>query len=490
MNNEAWSKDKLNRKSSGDFLKKFLQKKYDENMDSFILNINTEWGFGKTFFLENLALSLKDENYPVIYIDAWKTDFSEEPLIAIISEINDGLEPYLIKSSTAKNLLTKTISSAKKIIKPSLPVVLSILTKKLTNMSMDEFNELLSDENSDGERVSKSTELEDVVSTVISKAAEEALQSHNNMKSSINGFKENLSKLVNHIDKKMSKLNLPLFIFIDELDRCRPSYAIEVLENIKHLFGVDGVYFIVATDSKQLSYSINAVYGENFESNRYLRRFFDQEYVLPMPDWSKYSNYLFEKNNLKDAECLFSPLESHYIEAHSVSSEIFSKLSSCFDLSLRDQEQCCNVLKSIILVQENTVFHFGYLLFLIILKHKHDDYFARYVKCNRAARLELLEDMMSNGSFNKAVTFKSIYDDVGGGSGFIDVSFYEMIRTYVSILDKDISEIRGLTLKHGYQKNIRMGIINLYPSGNSSNKSPKHNLEDYHGLVLQAGQLN
>jgi len=57
-----------------------------------------------------------------------------------------------------------------------------------------------------------------------------------------------------------------MFILIDELDRCRPTYAIELLENIKHLFDIEGLYFIIATDSTQLSYSINAVYGNKFAS--------------------------------------------------------------------------------------------------------------------------------------------------------------------------------------------------------------------------------
>jgi len=82
---------------------------------------------------------------------------------------------------------------------------------------------------------------------------------------------------------------------IDELDRCKPSYSIQLLETIKHLFNVEGVYFIVATASEQLSHSINAVYGEKFESKRYLNRFFDQEYSLKSPDKEEYCNFIWSK---------------------------------------------------------------------------------------------------------------------------------------------------------------------------------------------------
>ena len=66
-------------------------------------------------------------------------------------------------------------------------------------------------------------------------------------------------------------VQLPLFVFVDELDRCRPDYAIELLEGIKHLFGVPGVYFVVATNTVQLGESVKAVYGSGFDGVRYLK---------------------------------------------------------------------------------------------------------------------------------------------------------------------------------------------------------------------------
>ncbi|QDE47832.1 hypothetical protein EIN43_17235 [Enterobacter hormaechei] len=70
---------------------------------------------------------------------------------------------------------------------------------------------------------------------------------------------------------------MPTFIFIDELDRCRPNYAIDMLETIKHLFDINNVVFVIATDKEQLSHSICSVYGSGFDATRYLDRFL---YVL------------------------------------------------------------------------------------------------------------------------------------------------------------------------------------------------------------------
>jgi predicted KAP-like P-loop ATPase len=40
----------------------------------------------------------------------------------------------------------------------------------------------------------------------------------------------------------------PLIIFIDELDRCRPLYAIECLERIKHIFGIKQESHLIITE--------------------------------------------------------------------------------------------------------------------------------------------------------------------------------------------------------------------------------------------------
>jgi hypothetical protein len=71
-----------------------------------------------------------------------------------------------------------------------------------------------------------------------------------------------------------------IIVIIDELDRCRPNYAIRMLEEIKHFFEVPGVVFILGLHGGQLSKSVSAVYGAEFDSEDYLRRFFTRRYEL------------------------------------------------------------------------------------------------------------------------------------------------------------------------------------------------------------------
>ena len=71
---------------------------------------------------------------------------------------------------------------------------------------------------------------------------------------------------------------------IDELDRCRPIYAVELLEVAKHLFSVPGVIFVPAINRSELAHSIRSLYGDGFDAEGYLHRFFDVDFQLPDPD--------------------------------------------------------------------------------------------------------------------------------------------------------------------------------------------------------------
>ena len=82
----------------------------------------------------------------------------------------------------------------------------------------------------------------------------------------------------------------PIFILIDELDRCRPDYAISLLEIVKHIFDIKNFVFIIATDTDQLQHSIKNVYGNDFSANDYLGRFFHRRFTLKSPELNELIN--------------------------------------------------------------------------------------------------------------------------------------------------------------------------------------------------------
>ena len=96
-----------------------------------------------------------------------------------------------------------------------------------------------------------------------------------------------------------SKHNLPLIVVIDELDRCRPSYAVELLETAKHLFMVDGVVFVLAVNRSELAHSVRAIYGSDFDAPGYLRRFFDVDFRLPDADRQRFLEETLDRAGLQ-----------------------------------------------------------------------------------------------------------------------------------------------------------------------------------------------
>ena len=87
---------------------------------------------------------------------------------------------------------------------------------------------------------------------------------------------------------------------IDELDRCRPSYAVELLETAKHLFDVDRIIFVLALNREQLEYAVKALYGNMFDAEGYLRRFFDLDFRLPAPERDDFITELFTQVKISD----------------------------------------------------------------------------------------------------------------------------------------------------------------------------------------------
>ena len=72
-----------------------------------------------------------------------------------------------------------------------------------------------------------------------------------------------------------------IIIFIDELDRCRPDFAVRLLERVKHYADLPNVIFVMSTNLIELQYMVRNVYGEGFDAARYLDRFFDIHMILP-----------------------------------------------------------------------------------------------------------------------------------------------------------------------------------------------------------------
>lgn len=273
-------------------------KMLDNVDDNFTIFINGDWGTGKTFLVkqihtiltyynqylsdevkeykttletilkrndfENLKL---EKNFVPIYYNAWNNDSHIDPINSLIFNIikeHNILKDYQKESS---DIIDK---------------IASIL---------------------DVANIWSNGSIKELVSTFKGKDTIPEITTMENLKDTLNQLLDKF--LVEHGDK--------LVIFIDELDRCNPIYAIRLLERIKHFFDHDNIIFIFSVNVKELTNTISNYYGQNFDSHRYLNKFFDISIDLPQINITNFMTFLgFEKNSYCFNETIFEIINYYH----------------------------------------------------------------------------------------------------------------------------------------------------------------------------------
>ena len=139
-----------------------------------------------------------------------------------------------------------------------------------------------------------------------------------------------------------SEGGLPLVVVIDELDRCRPSYAAELLEIAKHLFAVDHVVFVLAVNQDQLAHSMCSLYGNAFDGAGYLRRFFDIDLRLPEPSRERFIEQALVAIQFEDY--FGRTVDQHARRTEQQIRLLFSTFFAASDVSLRTINQAIHHL--------------------------------------------------------------------------------------------------------------------------------------------------
>lgn len=250
----------------------------DSIKSNFSIAIDNDWGTGKTFFVKQAKMILdayNDHSYDyelsnleriknvidiknidlhlAVYYNAWENDNQKSPLLSLIYEI--------IKVAKIDTNKTDISINKEKIIKDGL----SAIVKHFSGIDIKELLKCVE------------TEAKDIFKEI---------KGQKSIKEQVDNILNNL--LLEHGER--------LVIFIDELDRCRPTFAVELLEQIKHYFDNDKITFVFSTNIKQLQYTIKKYYGEAFEAKRYLDKFFDLTISLNEINVIEYFNFVNENS--------------------------------------------------------------------------------------------------------------------------------------------------------------------------------------------------
>lgn len=253
---DCFTNDIFERKSFGDSLLGLIK----HSDDGLVISLDSQWGEGKTTFIKMWQGALKEEKIANIYIDAFQNDYNNDAFITIASAIIAYTEKHYPDEKAG------ILDAAKKVGVKILPIFGKIALKLATLNVIDK---------SDIEALKT---IKDDVATGTSDAAEKMIEERLNAQPKdidlVKTFKTKLSELAKQGNGK-------LVIIIDELDRCRPSFAVEILEKIKHFFSVPNVFFVLVMHKQQLECAVKHIYGDRIDAHTYLQKFIHVETTLP-----------------------------------------------------------------------------------------------------------------------------------------------------------------------------------------------------------------
>lgn len=255
---EILAKDYLSRNA---YLNNFFHAANSINKNT-VLALDGKWGSGKTVFARQLisankekqyksidskALKLFKEKYDIFYYNAWGND-SLVPLESVLIKLSEDLW------GKEKAIANKVL----KIVKGIANVGLKLGTDGA--LGVDDFNYF----------------------------SEKYLDDYVKKSKRVLGIHEEINAI---IDEACEKHKKRLLFIIDDLDRCKPSFAVELLETLKHDFYNSNLVILICANNEQLQHTIKKYYGEDFNGLEYLDRFYDLVFRLPDPNIDSYVKY-------------------------------------------------------------------------------------------------------------------------------------------------------------------------------------------------------
>ncbi|MCU7933940.1 MAG: KAP family NTPase [Candidatus Thiodiazotropha sp. (ex Dulcina madagascariensis)] len=299
--------DIFKRKPFGEELLNLIRSTEDE----LVLALDAPWGEGKTTFIKMWRGLLKENDLTNIYFDAFENDYQSDPFLAISSQIYQLIDK---DDDVARNAFKDKTTSALKVISRA---GLRIGIKALTAGVLDE--SILEDTGNVKDAAKEASDLVDgLISNQLSKVEEN--------RQCLVSFKEHLAGM-----PKTLGGGGPIILIIDELDRCKPKYALSLIESIKHLFSVPNIVFVLVMNRSQLEEAVRCEYGNGVDASKYLQKFVSIWSSFPK---SRDSFTSVPKTYLH--HCLHRMEYKSNTDTHQTTIEYYEKLVEYYGLSLRE----------------------------------------------------------------------------------------------------------------------------------------------------------
>ena len=314
------------RKQLGESLTQLI-KNVEEGL---VIFVDAPWGEGKTTFARMWRAALSDEKYEIIHFDAFAADYMVDPFVAFSGEILELLRSRFPSLKDAGERQEEFKRTAIEVAKRLTGVVVKA---GLRAASLGAF-----DSTSLEELKKLGPEVAGGVAEIGADLVERQIEHYAKERSVLRRFKESLTKVAATVREKQG---FPLTIVVDELDRCRPDFALGLLERIKHLFDVPGVSFVLFVNRDQIEGYIRSVYGAKVGARSYLLKFANLFVQLPArrrdpnhdSSFYRYLKTLFDHHGLAEKVGDWNALYN-----------CISAIAAHFELTLREIERMFSVL--------------------------------------------------------------------------------------------------------------------------------------------------
>lgn len=222
------------------------------DLKSGVIAIDGEWGSGKSWFGQRVSGLLdKSHNVKTIWLDTFSADWHDDPALSLLAEFAEQLPS----------------DKRQKFIEGAAPIAakLAIAGGKA---GLQAIGKWVGVDEQTTEQVVEA--VQGTSEAYIKKRLKELAER-----------KKSLASMKELMQGAVTESNGKIVVFVDELDRCSPPYAIRFLERIKHLFDVDGVVFVLLWNRQQIQHAVKAFYGQHTDGQMYLDRFVDYPLQLP-----------------------------------------------------------------------------------------------------------------------------------------------------------------------------------------------------------------
>lgn len=390
-------KDIFNRINFGERLANL----FENSQDDIVIALDAPWGEGKSTFIkmwQGHVESHREKKFKTIYFDAFANDYQKDPFLALTAEMYDLLSEE--DDEKKKEFKEKAGDAIKSMTRGALKIGIRAATGGLLNGSII-----------DSVDKEVSTLIADQVDNIIA----DRLENNKKDKSALQHFKSYLQVIA----EEQGNGN-PIIFIIDELDRCRPDFALELIEQIKHIFSVKGITFLLVLNRNQLEASVKARYGNDVNASLYLQKFVNLWLSIPREttDYDDHGEKYFKY-------ALYSMLED---DEKFQNKELFKLLIELIKLkkpSYREMERILSYVAIIHNMIEKSEYSFDYqiaIAFICYLKVSSPNIFnevsnnnINYADLLKETGLEVKKDITSNYGYieymNKVIKFDFADED-------------------------------------------------------------------------------